>query len=85
MSRGIRNGDWVKVRWVDSSGMARWQNREDAEKLTLMDCTTVGHLLNRDGDAVRVTQTTDPDGTVIHTIAIPKVCIKEIVRLEVVR
>ena len=81
MSRGIRNGDLVLVKWIDSSSRSRWEMIGDAETLTVMDCSTVGHLLNREGNAVRVTQTTDPDGAVIHTIAIPKVCIQSITRL----
>ena len=88
MSRGIKNGDLVLVKWVDSSSRSRWEMIEDAKTLTVMDCTTIGHLLNQDSPdvprwerAVRVTQTTDPDGAVIHTIAIPKVCIQSITRL----
>lgn len=81
MSRGIRNGDWVKVIWVDSAGLGLWREREVAEKMDVMSCTTVGTLLNRNGNAVRVAQTTDPEGTVIHVIAIPKVSISNITRL----
>ena len=81
MARGIRKGDYVKVIWVDSSSTNRWEAIEAAQNLTVMDCTTVGHLLNRNGNAVRVVQTTDPDGVVIQAIAIPKVCVISITRL----
>ena len=71
----------VLVKWVDSASRSRWEMLEDAETLTVMDCTTIGTLLNRNGNAIRVAQTTDPDGAVNHTIAIPKVCVTSIIQL----
>lgn len=81
MSRDIRNGDWVKVTWVDSAGLGHWSDLDVAEKMNVMDCTTIGTLLNRNGNAVRVAQTTDSEGAVIHVIAIPKVSISKITQL----
>ena len=77
----IRNGDWVKVTWIDSAGIGKWADIEDAETLTALDCTTVGHLLNRNDGMVRIAGTKGENESAIHIIAIPKVSVKKIIRL----
>ena len=82
MSRGIRNGDYVKVAWVDSASMDGWRRVEQGEDLALSDCITIGHLLNRKGGAVRIAGTTDDSsGLAIHLIVIPTVAVTSITRL----
>ena len=81
MARGIRNGDYVKVIWVDSATLGTWTDLEKAESLTSLDCITVGHLLNRHDKFVRLIGTATPDNVALHALCIPKVCVTSITRL----
>jgi hypothetical protein len=85
MARGIRNGDFVKVMWVDSAATARWMPLDEAEKFTAIDCITLGILVNRDSQWVRVAQTrdmdTDDNYSVVGLMVIPKVAVTSITRV----
>ena len=81
MSRGIRNGDLVLVKWLDASGSSSWIDREDFETMPVVQCETTGVLINRSGKVVRVAGTTNNIGRLTDTTVIPDTWVLEITRL----
>ena len=82
MSRGIRNGDYVKVTWVDSAALHGWRSMSDINELNLSEIVTIGHLFSRKGDSVRIASSVDVTSELlIHAIVIPKFAVTGITRL----
>lgn len=81
MSRGVRNGDYVLVTWVDSTVVRGWSELDDLETVPLVQCETVGRLLNRKDRVIRIISTVGDNNSAIQVIAIPQGCVQTIIRL----
>jgi len=82
MARGVKNGDYVKVTWIDSSASYGWRSIEESQRMSLSACITVGTLLNRTDGVVRVAGTTDYESDLmVQVISIPKVAVTSVTRL----
>ena len=83
MTYKIRNGDYVKVEWIDSAINGRWVTIEEANAIGVIECITIGHLLSKDRDVVRVIGTIGDGEQGMHLVVIPRVCVTSIARLTV--
>lgn len=72
----------VLVRWVDSSGFGTWTTKEESKKGKLLECETIGRLLNQDVEATRIASTRDPYGKVMDVNLIPTPNVLEIIYLR---
>lgn len=79
-------GRIVYVEWIDAAGNDRWGDVDERRKTKPLRCHTVGVLLARDRDGVRVTSSwCDDNDTVADTTVIPNGCVKRIRTVATVR
>lgn len=68
----------VEIYWIDSMGTGGWQGRLEESR---MECTTVGHLVERRKDRVVVAQSRSHYGYA-DLLEIPNVAVKRVRRLR---
>lgn len=68
--------DIVKIDWIDSCfGPAGWGEKEDFENVTLVECTTVGFIVQETKEHITIASTVNED-QVSSVVTIPKSCIE---------
>lgn len=73
----------VEVIWIDSNGHSGWRQAEKwAEERTDLTCRSVGYLLSKDREQVRLMQSQSATGCLADAIEIPRVAVLEIRVLE---
>lgn len=78
----LRYGDLVEIHWKDAAGDSGW--RDEKEMTTRPpDVWTVGYVLKNGRKALTVVQSTGRDGTVDHSMCIPRAMIVEVIVLKV--
>ena len=75
----------VCVRWRDTSSLSAWDSRENAEKLTPVQCTSYGFIVAETSDTLTMADThtlgDDRMDDVRHVHCIPRGCIESVITL----
>ena len=83
LSRGIRNGDLVLVKWLDASTCSSWMDEKEFMEYPLVECETVARLINRSGKVIRLAGSKTNEGKLHDTTVIPKSWVLEIIPLSI--
>lgn len=73
----------VEVTWIDSSFHRGWGSLDEKSKgMTVAKCRTVGYLLSRDRETLKIAQSLGDADSAADGIAIPRVAVKRVRRLR---
>jgi hypothetical protein len=71
----------VEVTWIDSAFDRGWAKLAEKRAMTVARCRTVGYLLDRDDDVIKLVQSLGDADSAADGIAIPRVAVRSIRRL----
>lgn len=75
-------GPMVVVRWIDCTGYDRWTEGDVVKQGKLLECESMGRLVNQDEKFTRLAATRDPFGKFLASSIIPTPNVLEIVYLR---
>ena len=75
----MKNPRLVTVEWRDILGTAGWEKPDDVNPPVI---TTVGYLIHKDKDVVKIAHTKDEKGAWSGITAFPRGCVKSITNIS---
>ena len=71
-------GEIVEVEWLDSASTRGWTDLTAYTDSGLVTCRSVGYLLSKSKESIRVLQSQSNHGGTSEMLAIPRVCVQSI-------
>ena len=75
----MKNPRLVTVEWRDNLGTSGWEKPEEVNPPVI---TTIGYLIHKDKDVVKVAHTKDEKGAWSGITAFPRGCVKSITNIS---